>query len=337
MPKNTSNAPEAVMRERRISSPEVKTVNRNLFFYMRFKFYRFDRRTVYSISNDFRDLDRGQGFAEDDSTVAAALAAAGLDRSQIRDYRNEQLAAENAATSENRMRQMEYNRQVLTQPLSTVVLPIPPELHEQYSVDFQQAGIGLVGKTLIDMNVSGAVQGALSGDMGAFSGSAEAGRRMVTTVVGNLIEALPENMQSTAEIARGKIKNPVYTTVFRGVPIRSHEFSWKIAPESQQEQIDIEAVLKALRKHTLPPFERSGEINNIMYPDFCMIDIEPRVIKFPKPMFVTSLAINHAPEGIPAFFHDKTPVGYEIKMRLTEAMALTREDIIEDEEEQQTT
>lgn len=309
MTKNTSTAPEAVMAQRRISAQEIKTVNRNLFFYMKFKFYKFDRHAAYVIDNDLQNTNYD---GRDQETADAT----GISRERITGREQ----------SENQRRQTvnEY----LANPLTTVILPLPPELFESYSVDFEQAGVGLIGRTLLDAYING----------GLSVGEMEEGlRRLASTVGGNLVEALPENLQSTAEIFRGKIKNPVYNTVFRGVPIRSHDFSWKIAPESPEEQADIEGVLKALRKHSLPAFERSGEINNIMYPDFCKIELTPAVFKFPKPMFVSALSINHAPEGLPAFFHDGKPVGYEIKMRLTEATALVRQDIVEDEEDQQTT
>lgn len=315
-----STTPESVMSSRRISSPQIKTVNRNLFFYMKFNFYKFDRNVAYSINNDLRPTNYGS-TQTNNSLLPQNLA------NQAGNALNNATRGQTATAARQQTEERTaYNRTQLTQPLSTVILPLPRELYEEYAVDFQQAGLGLINRTVLDSFVNGHLA---VGDL------EEAMGRATTSGIGVLIEALPENLRAAAEIARGKIVNPVYTTVFRGVSIRSHEFSWKIAPESPEEHNDIETVLDALRKHSLPPFERSGEINNIMYPDFCTIELTPGIYKFPKPLFVASLAVNHAPEGIPAFFANGKPIGYEIKMRLTEATALVRQDIIEDDSDSQ--
>jgi hypothetical protein len=308
-----STAPEAVMAKNLVTAQDVKSVNRNLFFYMQFKFYKFDRHAAYEIENDNANVNyRGT----DDTSSATST-----DRSRIVDRE--------ASENNTRATIQEY----LRHPLSTVIMPLPPELYEQYAVKFEQAGLGLVGRTLLDSVINGGY------DFGGIEEDARRAGSQAINTLPQLAEGIPGlgSAQEVFDIARQKILNPVYTTVFRGVNIRTHDFSWKIVPESPAEQADVEGVLNALRRHSLPAFERSGEINNIMYPDFCKIELTPAVFKFPKPMFVSSLSINHAPEGIPAFYRDMKPVGYEIKMSLTEATALTQDDIVDVPEEAQTT
>ncbi len=320
MPKDSNNSPEAVMAQRRISSQNIKTVNRNLFFFMKFSFYKFDRHVVYASNNS----ETARATPQTPPPATRATDARGNITTPTVDVFN---------PITNQGQENSRRATFLQNPRATVIMPIPPELFESYQIEFGQAGIGLISRTLLDAYINGRINlEELQAGIG----------RTGSQVRDNLIESLPDGLQGAAEQQAGKIVNPVYNTVFRGVPIRSHEFSWRIAPESPEETADIEGVLNTLREHSLPPFEKSGEINNIMYPDFCKIELTPSVFRFPKPLFISSLSINHAPEGIPSFFRsdspqDAKPTGYEIKMRLTEATALVRQDIIDQPEAAQTT
>lgn len=139
----------------------------------------------------------------------------------------------------------------------------------------------------------------------------------------------------------GQIINPVLTPIFNNVQLKRHNFVWKIAPESPEESKQLKLICKRLQYHALPKKDNitfASGINGInvplktlRYPDYCRIELKPDVYSFKKNCFIENVIINHAPEGVNAFYKDGTPVVTEISVFLLETNIYTKDDFNADE------
>ncbi len=202
---------------------------------------------------------------------------------------------------------------------AAIVLPLPRELREDFQISYGNEAIGPAGYSILTGSLGNIGQTV----GGVLSGKASQAKNQVIGNLGGLVGLPGEDLLSAKT---NTLLNPFYAQILRGVPIRTHRFSWVLVPENAKESQSIRDIIQVLRTSSLPPFQKQGEVNNITYPDFCRIQLTPDVYKFPKPMFINSIQVNYAADNYPSFYKDNTPVAYEIAITLAETTALTRDD-----------
>ncbi len=338
-----STAPSVVMGRNTNGAPKVLSLLRDMKFSILFKFFKYDKDVVYAISND---TSANYGLktyaAENYQTVVNISTAAGTAAQVL--FAPQALAVDIASGRRlgstagaigrgagalgvaatdlvsgggfnDRLRDRQAN--ILQKPLSTIELPIPANLVENFQISYENSALHLTGKTIVDMWVNGMP------DLGNMGENLD---RLATEAADNIKNTLSDSVRNAIDIIGGKVKNPVYVLMFKGIGLRTHDFSWRIVPESQEETYAIEAIINQFKRHSLPAFEKSGEIDLLGYPDFCKIELTPNIYSFPKPCFVTNLTINRSPDNIPAFHHNHKPVAYELTLSIGETTAVSRED-----------
>lgn len=232
---------------------------------------------------------------------------------------------------------------------NTILLPVPLTLVEAINIEYNDSSLGAIRGTLSDL-----------GARGDISGAAELGAKVVGDAVKGL-GAIAENGFSAEGIKQsikdasstlgtaaiisgarggtgataaglnrffGSAPNPHITTLFQGVGLRQHNFSWKLAPASKDESDALARIIDSLRASMLP----ARGVNNftLQFPDECEIYImgtETKYMYHFKTAVIKSMTTNFAPDGVLSFFGDTgAPTAVNIDLSLGETVLHTRED-----------
>lgn len=225
-------------------------------------------------------------------------------------------------------------------------LPIPDNLSLNFSATFQQRDTGQLGQLM--QGAAGAkaadAAGNVKGGPAARAGAAvlsigDSTLNADSTQALNSIKTVAERALFTelasaeevvgglAEQLAGAIPNPHPTVFFKGMELRTFQWSWKFVPRSQEEAATLAKMLKNIRKYILPAKEDGGAF--LQYPHL----IQPKIIgqnvemygKFKKSA-VTQFSINYTGEGTSAFFVDGNPVSVICSMSFQEIENFTSED-----------
>jgi hypothetical protein len=146
------------------------------------------------------------------------------------------------------------------------------------------------------------------------------------------ISSIDAGISGAIDRITGKVLNPHAITVFEGMNLRQHQFSWKVYPQSAEESYRMRKVLGTIRKEILPRslIDGAQDMFLINYPNEVFITIfteNKPLIKIGRSV-IQNFSINYAPQGVPAFFkgtHD--PIEIEFSMDVMEVATLTRESV----------
>ncbi len=240
---------------------------------------------------------------------------------------------------------------------TSIALPIPKNLTENYQVDYKQVSLGaLVGG--FKQGAVGAANNQLTGDLekrlsvsvgsvlteAALRGFEEAGTKMagtlpiggdavasVVTTAKNVGTEIKEALDFATEQSLGLAYNPNLTLVLGGPRLRSHQFTWFLAAKNYDESKAIKEIINELRKAMLPS---SADGFIYKYPNYALLRIHPKndfLYKF-KPCVITGLSVNYAGAGYPSFMQGKEagnhpPTLIELTISFQEVETIIRENI----------
>ncbi len=228
----------------------------------------------------------------------------------------------------------------------TIFLPVPLNLVEQINTRYNEASSGAIGGEISEniaqgieseianktkdvkegaMNFIGSVKDAITGEGTVRSAitSPEAGIATMGFRTGDGAIAAGLNRFF------GSAPNPHITALFQGVGLRTHNFTWKLAPQSRDESDKLAEIVNSFRASMLP--ERGVGNLTLRYPDEVDISImgtqTPYMIHF-KRAVIRNMGVNYAPDGVLSFFGDErgAPTAIQITLDLMETSIHTRED-----------
>jgi hypothetical protein len=221
----------------------------------------------------------------------------------------------------------------------TIALPIPSNLNEFVKTQWDDVALGtflggasdsmasFVKETAKDFSINNAVTNAgvafkdiankVKGDSGLSYALLRKG-----------ISALSEDAAVIADQSMGVTANPHMSLAFRGVPLRTHTFTWKLAPESEEETNTLRQIIAMLKGRSLP--QKVGDFL-LTYPDMC----QPRIYVdklFESQLFlmkrcvIQDVRVNYAGGGVPSFFTSGGPTVVDLSITLKELSIVTRKD-----------
>lgn len=197
----------------------------------------------------------------------------------------------------------------------TIVLPVPRDLKENF-----------------DMSVGPKAQGAAGGlaDI-ATDVLRGAGENAQGQLFALLYSAAVQKLETTGDIVGqtlGAVPNPHLQAIFDGVDLRTHTFQWTFAPRNPQESKNLQAIIKEIKKNSLPAYSTTGTAA-LQYPPMVEIRLMPwgdDLIRFKK-CLVKSVAINYAPAGLPSFFKGtRLPTMIQLEIQFLETEIQTAKD-----------
>ena len=209
---------------------------------------------------------------------------------------------------------------------ATIILPMPANLSEAFSIDYQTHALGVAGAASdVAIRAAREAQGASGGVRGAGSDITTEG--VLTGAITNIGAKMLGDKAAgdIARIATGLTPNPYEAVIFNNVKLREHTFTYRFAPNSQPELETVKKIIKQLKKSMLPSFIAGSADTAFSFPDYCEISFGPKQIYKMKKSVMTGMSINYSPNG-PAFFKTGDPVIVEISMMFREIEPYTRRD-----------
>jgi hypothetical protein len=205
--------------------------------------------------------------------------------------------------------------QAVFKRFKTIILPIPRDLKETFEI-----------------NVEGKAQGAKGGlaDLGTdlLRGAGDKAGGEFAILYSFAAQALESTTGDILGQALGAVPNPHLQAIFSGVDLRRHTFQWTFAPRNPQESRNLKAIIKELKKNSLPGYSSMGTAA-LQYPPMVEIMLMPwgsDLIKFKK-CLVDSVSINYAPAGLPSFFQGtQEPTMIQIEIQFLETEIQTAKD-----------
>lgn len=242
----------------------------------------------------------------------------------------------------------------------SIVLPLPQNLTDTFSVNVASQELGLTGKLVADSITKGAFETGKGITQSAANSIADIFRggsldafdqgtvdRALSTwkVAGGFfaragIDQISPAIGTGVDIATGNTVNPHVTLNFDGMNLRNHTFTWSFAPESPEDSEQLRKVIRSIKRASLPSYKNvSGGQNEFLdralltYPDLVdifFVGIDQRYFYHFKPCMIQNFSTDYAPEGL-AFVQGGKPAIVNLSLNLTEARIHTREDYADDE------
>lgn len=232
---------------------------------------------------------------------------------------------------------------------ASIVLPIPSNLEDSYSVQINQFELGATGALAADtlsgnlnnvmrelgsigLGTEGGVSGFLSQLQGA---SAFFGRNALDSLgVGGLSAAV--------DVTSGTAVNPHVALRFEGVDLKSHEFTWTLSPKNEEEARSLRDMINFIRSKILPTYSGIGGAGSgipgggtaisralLNYPslvDIYFTGLDQSYFYYFKPAMIKTFRTNYTPNGI-ALNRGGRPSVIQMSMSLTEARIHTASDV----------
>lgn len=224
-----------------------------------------------------------------------------------------------------------------------IVLPIPREIQEKYGVNYSNSRGGLTlaatedivyGSRRPDTDPSlvdrGEYVGANAARLATFGASTAA---IQSTIKGKFVRAgvavtgafLSGGATETAELTFGVTNNPVERALLENVPLRDHQFSWKLSPRNKKELESINRIISIIRAK-MHPENIVGEFA-FRFPDVVDFGFRGTLKNVPfKPGFITNFSINHTPDGTSFFMNDGEPTAYMLNLNIKEFEPIRKTD-----------
>lgn len=212
---------------------------------------------------------------------------------------------------------------------SSIALPIPNNLADTFNINIQRQELGGVGNAVREVAAMSAggnlsLEGVLDAGTSAVAGTAK------TKIAGMADAVLGSNAAKGIEIGLGNIANPRIALSFDGVELKTHSFTWTLAPQSARESEKLKDIILKIKRSALPSYNNTfGQKTFLNYPNvvdvFFLGTVEGYMYYFKRAM-VSQFEVNYAGAGSPAFVEGGKPAVVTMTMNMTEIDIHTSED-----------
>lgn len=197
--------------------------------------------------------------------------------------------------------------------LESFLLPLPGQgIEDKQNVKFNESELGPIGGAVAGAGAagSGLIQNLAAGTSpGNISdGFKESTEQTLKALISGGVVAARETLKGLSQqasdavgLAVGNVINPHMALLFQNVGLKQFNFTWKLAPASQEESLTLKNMINRLRYHTHPSGVKEGDATNFYldYPnqvDLYYVGVNDFFHYF-KRCQVTELSVNYQPEG----------------------------------------
>lgn len=226
----------------------------------------------------------------------------------------------------------------------SVTLPLPTNIQDSFQVKVGANELTLLGGIAAEV-ISGGGKANLEG-LAAATGTSGKGEEGPTA--GDVIS----NAQAAAgffgrnaldalgiggaaggiSVASGNAINPHVALQFDGVDLKTHTFTWVLAPSSQAESYTIQRAINAFKVAMLPSYGNGGgsAVGRALldYPDIVEIGFSGLDIAYYyrfKRCMINSFNVNYSPNGV-GILAGGRPASVQLELTVTESEIHTKED-----------
>ena len=232
-------------------------------------------------------------------------------------------------------------------PLGFIFLPIPENIQDSNSVNWGDdsingiaaLGVGAAMKTMKSDNLAkGFVDGAttFAGGMGSVVQDKGAQDAAASFFAAKAVNVLGGNTSLDGIMARssGQIINPNMELLFKGITIRSFNFSFDLAPRDERESDTIKRMLRIFKQNMQAKKSSDGGNASGLFlrsPNVFQLNYKTGrrnhnfLHKF-KPMALLNMAVNYTGAGTYATYDDTTPVHMKLDLSFQELNPIYSED-----------
>jgi hypothetical protein len=236
--------------------------------------------------------------------------------------------------------------QSLEKPSSYIFLPIPQNISDSNSVDWGDDslnplaafGLGAAGDVIKSENYA----------MGLIDAIKKAGGASVTAVIDGNAQNLAQSAFSAAAVnslgantslesvlsrTSGQVLNPNMELLFKGVKLRSHNFTFDLAPRDSTEGYYVKQIIRTFKKEMAARSSSTTGNNGLFIsaPSIFKIAYKTGGRKHPflpvlKPCALINMEVNYTGSGVYATYDDATPVHLKLTLSFQELNPVYYED-----------
>ena len=161
-----------------------------------------------------------------------------------------------------------------------------------------------------------------------------------TYLVGSAVNLFGANVDATSLISRedGIVLNPNKEFLFKGVELRSFDFTFVMNPRSRQESNEIKSIINTFKRHMAAKSSAEGSGPRGLFvkaPDVFELQFKRGSSKHPflytmKTCALTKMTVDYMRTGNYITYEDSTPVQLAMALSFTELNPIYAEDYTED-------
>lgn len=235
---------------------------------------------------------------------------------------------------------------------ASIVLPLPQNLTDAYSIQVGPAQLGSTGALALDflqnvenVGAAGAFQGfrnqferlggdaanILSGDaqLSDLFGAGAAVKYFARSAVDNLFPGAGLAL----DVAGGTAINPHATLNFDGVNLKEYVFNWSLAPKNSADSTLLVNIINKFKENFLPDYQSigTGSLSRALlrYPNLVEISLlgvdENYYFSFTRPGMISDFITNYTPQGN-AIIKGGRPAFVDLSITFKEASIRTRQN-----------
>jgi hypothetical protein len=208
----------------------------------------------------------------------------------------------------------------LKNPLYQILLPIPQGISDTNMVSWGDDTLNPLAASGIqaaESAMKGDVGGAVSNLLSQFKNVATSGNGQ--DAVTNFFAAMAVNnfganvsAESLITRASGQVLNPNMELLFKGVQLRSFNFSFNMAPRDEKESGAVKSIIRTFKK-SMAAKTSTGAGLFISSPSIFQLEYQSGNTKHPflhsfKPCALVSMGVNYTGSGAYSTYEDATPV-----------------------------
>jgi hypothetical protein len=213
----------------------------------------------------------------------------------------------------------------IPEPAGDIALPLPKDLVENFDLSYSTGTeLGIYGAVADNLNSGGSVVGNAIGG--------------ATYVAQTAASGVSDSLTAVLQQKFGALANPNVSTTFQSPKLRSHKFSWLMAPNNEEESNNIRDIINKFKTAALPNFA-SDTTNILTYPQMCQIVLypwgagnwskdkgyDPNYLYVFKTCMIESVAVNYAPDAL-VFFPNQAPAFISLSVNFIEVEYFTAAD-----------
>ena len=220
----------------------------------------------------------------------------------------------------------------LTNSLYQILLPMPQGINDSNMVDWGDnslnpiaaAGLG-ASKDIIEGNLGKVLNNLPSVLKNTFTSGN--GQDIVTNyMAANAVNTFGANISAESLLSRseGKILNPNMELLFKGVQLRSFNFTFNMSPRDDVESKSVKSIIRAFKKSMAAKTSTgTGAGLFIDSPNVFQLEYRSGGEKHPflnsfKPCALTNMAVDYTASGAYATYEDATPVHMKLTLSFQE-------------------
>ena len=241
----------------------------------------------------------------------------------------------------------ESNRKQLKKPLHSIYLPIPQQITDTNSVNWDNStlnpleafGVSAAGSIIGSTSLQNATAKVLSAvntvmDVGGNQiNNADTRQAVTAALAGAAVGAAGGNVSGSQLVSRatGQVFNPNLELLFQGVNLRSFPFSFQIFPRNRNEAEVVKEIIRVLKMSMAAKNSSKSSGIFISAPRVFQLtymkgkDPHPFLNKF-LPMALTSMNLSYTASNTYSTFYDGTPTHMKLDLVFKELNPIYFED-----------